>query len=492
MLKKPLLKKTQRGFGHHIILPILVVLSIAGIGTYLLTQSKAATEVPLIAKATPITSIWGKCLTNEKGIKKAGNTIKVRACEGRKYVPQQWTLRSDRSMRNGSGYCLDTAAGGTTPGTKVIQWTCTGNLDQQWVIDTADQTIRNPYTGLCLSYATDSTQVIIDTCREATPRQHWNAAITSLQQYPPMPKVPKVIARTSGATSRFTVATFNVLGYHYTAPGTEQANQGYKDGITRIDRTMKMLEDNKVDVVGLQEFEPEQYDRLRAKYAGDTSGDWLVYPTPLRKDTHNIASAAILWRKSKFTLIASGHRIIKAGSYSENVARQMEAPWVKLKENATGKVFYLTNNHDAPPNQAKNAPIREANQRANLADIKKKLRDAPVIATGDFNSGWTWDAEKDAGIAKTSISYCILTNGGYMTNAHDISRYIKAGVTGEYFKTAARSTIPACPYKTGRIIDHIYVSNKILVNNWIHKAQPTDNSLKSSDHSLYYSNVSIQ
>ncbi len=504
MLKIKLLKSDQKGFSHHFILPLIVITVIAGIGTYIITKSKAATSGPVIAQRSQIRAFSsGKCLENDNGTKALGNLIVIRPCDAKKPVSQLWTIMGDRSLRNANGYCLDTQAGIMTPGTKIVMRNCTGNVDQQWVIFTADQTIRNPLTGLCLANEAGSSQVIIDRCAESKTQQHWNAAIYTGQKLPSVPTVPKKIAPTAGATSRFTVGTFNVLGYHYTIPGSKSSLQnypGFRDGITRIDWAVKMFEENKLDVVGLQEFEPEQYGRVKAIYAGDTTGNWLIYPTPMRQDTNNVSTGAIMWRKNKFTMIASGHRLISRANFTDKdgneVTKDAEAPWVKLKENSTGKVFYVTNIHDAVTTPTvNNAQTRVANETENLADIKKKLADAPVIATGDFNSGFSWDATRDAGIPKTSITYCILTQGGFMTNAYDISRYIKAGVQGEYFSTTNRTTIPACPSSSNpdrSDVDHIYVSNKVNVLNWIVVPGETDPALRVSDHKLHYSSVSIQ
>ena len=45
--------------------------------------------------------------------------------------------------------CLDANARGTSPGTKVIIWSCNGQQNQQWTVH-PDGTITGNQSGLCL------------------------------------------------------------------------------------------------------------------------------------------------------------------------------------------------------------------------------------------------------------------------------------------------------------------------------------------------------
>lgn len=49
-----------------------------------------------------------------------------------------------------SGKCLDRSDYGTSSGTNVQLWSCTGAHNQKWAVNTTDGTIRAPDSGLCL------------------------------------------------------------------------------------------------------------------------------------------------------------------------------------------------------------------------------------------------------------------------------------------------------------------------------------------------------
>jgi hypothetical protein len=52
--------------------------------------------------------------------------------------------------------CLDANAQGTTPGTKAIIWTCNGQTNQQWTVN-SDGTIKGVQSGLCLDVTNSGT-----------------------------------------------------------------------------------------------------------------------------------------------------------------------------------------------------------------------------------------------------------------------------------------------------------------------------------------------
>ena len=58
-----------------------------------------------------------------------GSKVVLQACVGSK--PQQWTMAADGTFQN-SGLCLDTAGGGTVPGTLTVLSTCNGSGTQVW------------------------------------------------------------------------------------------------------------------------------------------------------------------------------------------------------------------------------------------------------------------------------------------------------------------------------------------------------------------------
>ncbi|MET9617852.1 RICIN domain-containing protein [Kitasatospora indigofera] len=62
---------------------------------------------------------------------------------------QLLTRAADGSIRTGGGQCLDITGGGTTAGTTVGRYGCTGNANQKWTV--TGGTLVNPASGLCLT-----------------------------------------------------------------------------------------------------------------------------------------------------------------------------------------------------------------------------------------------------------------------------------------------------------------------------------------------------
>ncbi|MER5642309.1 RICIN domain-containing protein [Kitasatospora sp. NPDC002227] len=62
---------------------------------------------------------------------------------------QLWTMAADGSVRLGSGKCLDVTGGGTTAGTAIGTYGCTGGSNQKWTV--TGTTLVNPASGLCLT-----------------------------------------------------------------------------------------------------------------------------------------------------------------------------------------------------------------------------------------------------------------------------------------------------------------------------------------------------
>jgi hypothetical protein len=56
----------------------------------------------------------------------------------------------------GQTLCLDANGQGTSPGTKAIIWTCNGQANQQWTLN-SNGTITGAQSGLCLDVTGAST-----------------------------------------------------------------------------------------------------------------------------------------------------------------------------------------------------------------------------------------------------------------------------------------------------------------------------------------------
>jgi len=190
----------------------------------------------------------------------------------------------------------------------------------------------------------------------------------------------------------FTMSSFNVLGYGHTAPGGNR--KGFADGRTRMRWQIDLLGAKDVDVVGFQEFQPEQYDEFRT-VVGKT---WGVYPgTELsRAATHN----SIAWRKDTWRLLEK--RTIPI-PYFDGVRIRM--PVLRLENLTTLQQVWFANFHN-PANARGNAQRwRDEATRleVGLANRLRAETGLPVFITGDMN-------EKDR-------YFCRMTGGAPMIAA---------------------------------------------------------------------------
>ena len=196
----------------------------------------------------------------------------------------------------------------------------------------------------------------------------------------------KVPVTTLFGNRGFRLGTFNVLGASHTKPGGDAASRypGYE---TRLPKAIKTLDDNGVDVVGLQEFQKPQHEMFQ-NLAGNRYG---VYPAKRDVDTEN----SIVWRLSSFALVEA-HRFDV--TYFNGSIRKM--PYILLRERSTGHTAWFINVHN--PANTRRYPLQEK-YRALAIEAERnlviKLRGTgrPVFLTGDLN-----DREK---------AFCPLTAG---------------------------------------------------------------------------------
>lgn len=213
---------------------------------------------------------------------------------------------------------------------------------------------------------------------------------------------------TLGGGSQFNIATFNVLG-------ASHSDADYK---ARMDRSIKVLNDNAVDIVGFQEFQGKQRTYFRQQIG--SKYDVFDDKSNLGRTSGGEGVNAIGWDKNKFRLVTSG--------YMPNLkyfgGGTLEAPWVKLQDTETEQQLYVLNTHD--PAHPENADLRlqNAKQHVEFVDTLKK-EGLPIFFTGDFNSGYSVRMPGTGGNTTlnndpNNLAYCILTKGGFMHDAYDL------------------------------------------------------------------------
>ncbi|MFC9329222.1 ricin-type beta-trefoil lectin domain protein [Kitasatospora sp. NPDC057015] len=127
------------------------------------------------AAAVPTGQVVGaaaKCMDDSGSGSADGNPIILYTCTGQSN--QRWILNTDGTVRT-LGKCL--TAGGTAAGSAAILSGCTGATAQKWTHRT-DGTFTNNASGLCLDvyggFTTDTTRLQVWTCGNHQTNQFWS------------------------------------------------------------------------------------------------------------------------------------------------------------------------------------------------------------------------------------------------------------------------------------------------------------------------------
>lgn len=173
------------------------------------------------------------------------------------------------------------------------------------------------------------------------------------------------------------LASFNILSKNKDASNAADFGGEIRYWSNRKQVVANIIMENNFDVVGIQELDRDD----------------------MRKDLYEILSSygfssdkrqdAICWLKNKFTLIKQGDFLANNGPYSilepANGSWGKFVTWVRLKENKSGKEFYVFNGH---PIHYTDKPIYRSNFAKELLRQEKVINtdNLPVFVTGDFNA----------------------------------------------------------------------------------------------------------
>jgi len=173
----------------------------------------------------------------------------------------------------------------------------------------------------------------------------------------------------------FTIATFNVLGHSHTVAGGAHAR--FADSSTRMGWTLSGLAAASVDLVGLQEVQPQQL----GSFLGRAGGTWSIWPGNALGRWGMANSVA--WRKDTFAVVRSHTMDIP---YFGGQPRMQ--PYILLQHKLTGQKLWIANFHN-PANHG--SPGANTRYRRIATDREIDLANAlaktgwPVFFTGDFN-----------------------------------------------------------------------------------------------------------
>ena len=205
-----------------------------------------------------------------------------------------------------------------------------------------------------------------------------------------------VVSTVSGPTS-FRVSSFNVLGYDHT-DGGRGSKRGYANGALRMKWGVQLLKSHQVDVVGLQEFQPQQYD----KWVKKASGLYDIFPGYV--DTVGFLRNSIAWRKDKFRLVSTSW--VKLPYFHGDVLRM---PVVLLQSLQTGQQIYFMNFQNPADVRGNAMKWRLIGQRLQIAlvNLLRTSNNLPIVWTGDMN------AKRQVFCRVTAQAAMISASGGY-------------------------------------------------------------------------------
>ncbi len=163
----------------------------------------------------------------------------------------------------------------------------------------------------------------------------------------------------------FSVGTLNILGSQHTRGGDRR----------RTVKTARLIRRKGLKLVALQEVQADQLRRLKMplpRYGFGPSDRYA--PGGLRLQ--------IGWRRKRFDLVDSG-TITTRFSYLRR-----PVPWVRLRDEATGRGFFVINVHNSPANQE--ADRDSATRREIRLFNQLRERNGPVLILGDATERREW------------------------------------------------------------------------------------------------------
>ena len=208
-LPKPKKHSTPNQHGHiHLLIPIIVILIIAAIGTLLYQHSKAAS----ITNADYFQSgVSGKCLDDWHDGTTEGTVVDSYVCN--KTAAQQWTINSNGTIENANGKCLDNWKQSSTNGNAIKIYDCSAtDKAQQWVL--TGSVLKNPQTGKCIDdpafSTTDGKPLELYTCNGGS-NQKWTAVAASTTSTTPPPTTTTPPPTTSSNSGFITTSGTNMM-----------------------------------------------------------------------------------------------------------------------------------------------------------------------------------------------------------------------------------------------------------------------------------------
>ncbi len=279
--------------------------------------------------------------------------------------------------------------------------------------------------------------------KSSNPNVIYTVAVTLTDPNVPVTQQPAPVDSTN-ATAGIKIASWNTKGG---GGSTDNSKENILGGIKGIMTSAQ--------IVGLQEFHSD----VKRRYVKDnllcSSCAYTGYVQNYDYDGSSAASVGIIWNKSSFSLLDKGYKQVsdKVTGINDSTGTNMSISskwiaWVKLKENVTGKQFYLLNTHTVASIESGGLPNTNTERLSNyvnhmnvLSTLVKKFQaeNIPVFVTGDFNVNYRYDVEKK----HTDFPYTRMGGLG-----------IRSG--WDYLNLAGIDSTQATQGSSSRIIDNVF------------------------------------
>jgi endonuclease/exonuclease/phosphatase family metal-dependent hydrolase len=237
--------------------------------------------------------------------------------------------------------------------------------------------------------------------------------------------------------SFFRVATLNVLGSQHT-----RGRGGFASGRKRAGGEAELIRSRGINLVGMSEVQPDQYDAL----AHDLPR-YTVWPQgALGRNGYRLQFA---WRTSRFKKIDSGSTTyVFAHQY-------IPLPYVRLRDRQSGASFWVISTHNSPRGMQRERVSATRTETRVVRHLRRQGH--PVLLVGDLN--------------EHARGYCRIAAHTRMVSAN-----------GGYFK---RFCHPPWPSE----IDWIMGTRNVGFSDYVRDT--TTRSRGLSDHPLYYADAEI-
>jgi len=205
----------------------------------------------------------------------------------------------------------------------------------------------------------------------------------------------------------FQIGSLNVLGSNHTPP-----KSGYASGTTRAVWESDLIENTGIDLIGLQEVQPDQLHVFVSQLGG-----YRIWPQETLG--RNSYRRQIVWRDDLFELIDTGTiTTIFSGQL-------IPLPYVLLEDRATGGQFYAVTMHNSPRGMESE---RETATGAEIGLINSLLGTGhPVVVTGDMNEPTEWYCSVAANTGVIGANGAYYDDGGCHTPGHNGIDWIVGG-----------------------------------------------------------------